>query len=95
MESKSQAAKAKKDRMNVQISGRAIEQLASAPPAVQKAFIKQLSFLARNIAHQSLHAKKYDESDALWQARVNQDWPFYFTVLKDVYHVEQIVPHPK
>ena len=35
--------------MNVQLSQRAIEQLAAAPLPVQKAFIKQINFLARNL----------------------------------------------
>lgn len=39
--------------MNVQLSDRAIAQLAAAPPAIQKAFIKQINFLARNLSHQS------------------------------------------
>ena len=48
--------------MNVLLSERAIEALAAAPLPVQKAFIKQLRFLARNLLHPSLHAKKFDES---------------------------------
>lgn len=62
--------------MNVSLTERTIGSLAAAQPAVQKAFIKQLSFLVRNIQHPSLHAKKYDESRAIWQARVNDDWRF-------------------
>ena len=81
--------------MNVQFSGRAIAQLASAPPAVQKAFIKQISFLVRDRNHPSLHAKKYIETEAIWQARVDQDWRFYFTIHTNCYHVESIRPHPK
>lgn len=57
--------------MNVRLSQPAIEQLAAAPVAVQKTFIKQISFLARNLGHPSLHAKKYEETKGLWQARVN------------------------
>jgi len=45
---------------------------------VRKAFFKQAAFLERNLQHPSLHAKKYDEKSDLWQARVNQDWRFYF-----------------
>jgi len=45
--------------MTVALRERAIGALASAPPAVQKAFIKQMSFLARSLQHPSLHAKKY------------------------------------
>ncbi len=81
--------------MNVQLSLPAIEQLAAAPLAVQKAFIKQISFLARNLGHPSLHAKKYEETKGLWQARVNQDWRFYFTTNGDTYRVAAIIPHPK
>ncbi len=49
--------------MNVQLSQRAIEALASAPLPVQKAFIKQINFLVRNLNHPSLHSKKYDEAE--------------------------------
>jgi hypothetical protein len=37
--------------MNVHLSQRAIEQLADAPLPVQKAFIKQINFLVRNLSH--------------------------------------------
>jgi hypothetical protein len=37
--------------MNVHLSQRAIEALATAPLTVQKAFIKQISFLVRNLNH--------------------------------------------
>jgi len=45
-----------------------------APPAVQKAFDKQVRLLAKNLNHPSLQAKKYDKATDLWQARVNGDW---------------------
>jgi hypothetical protein len=45
--------------MNVYLSQKAIEQLADAPLPVQKAFIKQISFVVRNLNHPGLHAKKY------------------------------------
>jgi mRNA-degrading endonuclease RelE of RelBE toxin-antitoxin system len=81
--------------MNVQLSQRAIEALASAPPDVQKAFIKQLKFLVRDLRHPGLHAKKFDESEDLWQGRVTQDWRFYFTIKSDTYYIENIRSHPK
>jgi hypothetical protein len=59
--------------MNIALKERAIASLASATPLVQRAFIKQIYFLARNLQHPSLHAKKYDESKDLWQARINDD----------------------
>lgn len=45
--------------MKVSLTERAIAALASAPPAVQRGFIKQIHFLIRNLQHPSLHAKKY------------------------------------
>jgi hypothetical protein len=62
--------------MNLHLSLRAVEQLAAAPVPIQKAFIKQVNFLVRNLHHPSLHAKKYDEANDRWQARVNDDWRF-------------------
>jgi plasmid maintenance system killer protein len=69
--------------------------LESAPPAVQKAFFKRLSFLERNFHRPSLRAKKYDESIGLWQARVNLDWRFYFTIEGHEYRLHEIKSHPK
>src|SRR5260370_4843224 len=65
--------------MKVVLSDGAIEALKDAPVAVQRAFYKQLGFLASNLQYPSLRAKKYDEANDLWQARVNRDWRLYFT----------------
>jgi plasmid maintenance system killer protein len=62
---------------------------------VQKAFDKQVRLLAGDLRHPSLRAKKYDESANLWQARVNRDWRFYFTMVPGMYVIVTIVPHPK
>jgi len=81
--------------VNVHLSQRAVETLAAAPLPVQKAFIKQINFLARNLAHPSLHAKKFDEANDRWQARINDDWRFYFTIVEDTYRISELMPHPK
>ncbi|MGH9430944.1 MAG: hypothetical protein ACRD3T_05320 [Terriglobia bacterium] len=81
--------------MDVTLSDRAIDSLKDAPPSVRRAFEKQLRFLANNLHHPSLRAKKFDESKDLWQARVNRDWRFYFTIIDDTYRIEDIIPHPK
>ena len=41
-----------------------------------------------------MRAKKYDERRNLWQARVNQDWRFYFPIQSDGYPIMDIIPHP-
>jgi hypothetical protein len=51
---------------------------ANAPPAIKRAFLKQVAFLLDDIRHPSLHAKKYDAER--WQARVTRDWRFYFRI---------------
>ena len=69
--------------------------LKDAPYPVQRAFEKQLRFLAENLLRPSLHAKKYEEAGDLWQARVTKDWRFYFTIANDTYRIVKIISHPK
>jgi len=69
--------------------------LIAAPPEIQKLFGKQLAHLLRDIRHPSLRAKKYDERRNLWQARLNDDWRFYFTIDGDAYVLRGLTPHPK
>ena len=47
------------------------------------------------VVHPLLRAKKYDEAKNRWQARVNKDWRFYFTIDGDTYYIQDVVPHPK
>jgi mRNA interferase RelE/StbE len=74
---------------------RVVAALKEAPANVRKAFFKQISFLAKNFHHPSLHAKKYDEAKDLWQARVNKDWRFYFIIKGNTCIVLDVIPHPK
>jgi hypothetical protein len=66
-----------------------------APVAIQRAFDKQSLRMLQNLRHPSLHAKKYDESADLWQARVTGSWRFYFKIEGDTYWLEEIRAHPK
>ena len=68
---------------------------AKASQQIQRAFDKQSLLLRENLHHPSLRAKKYDESQGLWQARVNKSWRVYFLIQDDVYYIVDIVPHPK
>ena len=81
--------------MKIDYLPRALKALADASEPVRRAFLKQVGLLAENLAHPSLHAKKYDESKDLWQARVNKDWRFYFHIVGDTYLIRDIIPHPK
>jgi mRNA interferase RelE/StbE len=66
-----------------------------APRPVQRAFDKQAKLLLQNPRHPSLRTKKYDEARDIWQARVNREWRFYFTIEGYVYRLHEIKPHPK
>jgi mRNA-degrading endonuclease RelE of RelBE toxin-antitoxin system len=57
--------------MRIEYLPRALDALEAAPADVRKAFFKQVGFLAQNL---NLHAKKYNEAEDLWQARVSRDW---------------------
>jgi mRNA-degrading endonuclease RelE of RelBE toxin-antitoxin system len=81
--------------MKIDYHAKAIEDLEDAPADVRKAFFKQASFLANDLHHRSLRAKKYDERNDLWQARVNKSWRFYFVIQDDTYIIIRIIPHPK
>lgn len=58
-------------------------------------FDKQLAFLLSNLRHPSLRAKKYDETNDIWQARVDDDYRFYFQIDGENYLLLSIIPHPK
>jgi len=67
----------------------------AAPPVIQSAFEKQLGFLVHDLRHPSLRAKKYDEANDIWQARVTGAWRFYFRIQGDTYQLFTIRAHPK
>ena len=81
--------------MKLRLAERARKSYEAAPLQVQKAFDKQVQLLAHNLHHPSLRAKKYDEANDIWQARINRDWRFYFTIEGDEYVIIGMTPHPK
>lgn len=81
--------------MKVDYAPSILETLEQAPADVRRAFFKQIKLLGQNLRHPSLHAKKYDESRGRWQARVNRNWRFYFTIKGDTYYIQDVMPHPK
>ena len=65
------------------------------PETTKKKFEKQLIFLLENLRHPSLRAKKYDETNDIWQARVDSLYRFYFKIQNDTYSIIAITKHPK
>ena len=66
-----------------------------APRRIQVAFDTQAALLLQNLRHPSLRAKKYDESQGIWQARITLDWRFYFTIDGNTYYLVSMQAHPK
>jgi mRNA interferase RelE/StbE len=81
--------------MKVAFSNRFLRQYVALPEAVKAKFEKQLGFLLSNLRHNSLRAKKYDEAQDIWQARVDDHYRFYFQIEGDTYRILSIIPHPK
>lgn len=81
--------------MKLELSTHFLRAYEDAPLTVQKAFKKQSHLLQTNLRHPSLHAKKYNESQGIWQARVNRDWRFYFLIKDSTYYLIDIMKHPK
>lgn len=69
------------------------ESLRLFPKRIREKFYKQADLLSKNLRHPSLHAKKYDESSDLWQARVDGDVRFYFFIEKNHYILINIRKH--
>ena len=81
--------------MKHNLSTRFVRQINKLPKVIEEKFYKQLEYLLANIRHPSLHAKKYDESGGVWQARVDDDFRFYFQIIGDTYLILDIRRHPK
>jgi len=81
--------------MKIEYTKRTVKRLGNLPPDLRRAFYKQVRFLAEDIQHPSLHAKKFDEASDIWHARINRDWRFYFTIKGDTYTIISLIPHPK
>ena len=79
----------------VEFAQKAVDQYAALPTPLKAKFDKQLGFLLANLRHPSLKAKKYHEARDIWQARVDQNYRFYFQIDRDTYTILMIIPHPK
>ena len=81
--------------MRIEISTQATKDFEALPKNVQQQADKQISYLVKNIRHPSLRAKKYKGVKNKWQARINDDYRFYFWIHEDIYFIVSIIKHPK
>ena len=71
------------------------DDLPNLSDITKKKLKKQIRYLSSNIQHPSLHAKKFDESQDIWQARVDKNFRFYFSIDGDAYVLLEVKRHPK
>ncbi len=69
------------------------KELKNFPKEIRRKFYKQAGFLLKDLKHPSLHAKKYNETQDIWQARVDKHIRFYFIIEKDTYILLHIKKH--
>ena len=81
--------------MNIRFSDSAKKDFKDLPDDIKARARKQLHLLQADLRHPSIRAKKYDESNDVWQGRVNRSYRFYFKIEEDDYVILAIIPHPK
>lgn len=81
--------------MKAAFAQRFTRQYGALSPERKVKFDKQLGLLLSNMRHPSLRAKKYDEARDIWQARVDDDYRFYFKIEGDTYRILAVRHHPK
>jgi mRNA-degrading endonuclease RelE of RelBE toxin-antitoxin system len=81
--------------MNIRFSDSAKKDFKDLPDDIKARARKQLNLLQADLRHPSIRAKKYDESNDVWQGRVNRSYRFYFKIEEDDYVILAIIPHPK
>lgn len=81
--------------MKFSLTVKALREYNSLSNSLQARVDKQLNLLIHNLRHPSLRAKKYDESNNVWQARVTKGYRFYFRIEGDTYRIITITPHSR
>lgn len=80
--------------MKVRFTEPCEEYLRRLPPDIKKKLEKQLLFLLRDIRYPSLRAKKREELGNVWQARVDDNYRFFFQIQGNTYLILNILKHP-
>lgn len=79
--------------MNLYYSPRIKTDIQKIPPEIRRKFYKQTELLQQNLDYPSLRAKKYHETDDVWQARIDRTYRFYFKIKGATYILLTIKRH--
>jgi mRNA-degrading endonuclease RelE of RelBE toxin-antitoxin system len=80
--------------MKIRLTDRSAYQYARLPKSIQRKADRQFDYLSSDLRHPSLHAKKYQGHNNLWQARIDRSWRFYFHIIEPDEVVVSIIQHP-
>lgn len=81
--------------MEIKLTDKALHQYRTLSPTLKKKVDKQFEYLLTDFRHPSLHAKKYQGLNDVWQGRIDRNWRFYFFIIEPNYIVVSIISHPK
>lgn len=65
----------------------------SLPERIQEKVDKQLEFLLKDLNYPSLHAKKVQGTDDIWEARVSKSYRFTFQIEDGYYLLRRVGTH--
>lgn len=66
--------------MEIARSDRFIGDYTRAPREIQRAVDRKIVLLLENLRHPSLHTKKYEGAEDVWQARITGTWRLFFRI---------------
>ena len=81
--------------MLISLTEDATRQYNKLPITIQRKADRQFERLQEDLRHPSLHAKKYQGVDDVWQARIDRSWRFYFHIIEPDYVIISVIKHPK
>lgn len=81
--------------MKIAFAKKALDDYLDLPKELKRKADKQFSLLIKNLRHPSIHVKKYDESQNIWQGRIDKQYRFFFKIEKDIIYIITITKHPK
>lgn len=81
--------------MQIRLTEQAGRQFHKLPHNLQKKARKQFAHLIEDFRHPSLHAKKYQGNENLWQGRIDKSYRFYFHSIEPNYIIISVINHPK
>jgi plasmid maintenance system killer protein len=81
--------------MKLVYTEKAVKDYVTLTTKLQALTDKQLDSLIKDLRYPSLHAKKYNQKEDIWQIIINKSYRLYFQIVDDAYVILTITKHPK